>query len=271
MPNNDIFPDLNRASFRENLAVQFRVLHALLIREMLTRYGRNNIGFLWLFVEPMLFTMVITVIWTAMRSVHGSDLPIVAFALTGYSSLLMWRNMPSRCIRAINSNRPLLFHRLVRTLDVYVARLLLEFVGTSASFVLLGITFWAFDWLLPPEDALQVLGGWLLLGWFGAGLALVLGALSERSELVDRIWPPMSYLLFPFSGAAFLAESLPERFREILLYLPMLNCTEFIREGYFGSKMTAHYDVGYVAIFNLILTFVGIGLVRSSGVLTEDE
>ncbi len=270
MPSNDT-PFLGRASFMASLKVQGRVLHALLIREMLTRYGRNNIGFLWLFVEPMLFTIVVTIVWSATRSIHGSNIPIVAFALTGYSSMLMWRNMPGRCIRAITGNKSLLFHRLVKPMDVYIARLLLEFVGTSASFVLLGIGFWAFDWLLPPEDALQVLTGWLLLGWFGVGLALVLGALSERSELVDRIWPPLSYFMFPFSGAGFLADGLPERLREIVLYLPMLNCNEYIREGYFGSKMTAHYDLQYVIIFNLGLTLIGLWLVRSSGVVTDEE
>ncbi|MCW2338520.1 ABC-2 type transport system permease protein/capsular polysaccharide transport system permease protein [Sphingobium sp. B2D3A] len=271
MHSNNTISNLDPTSFRAGLFVQGRVLHALLIREMLTRYGRNNIGFLWLFVEPMLFTIVITIVWTATRSVHGSDLPIVAFALTGYSSLLMWRNMPNRCIRAIHSNTSLLFHRVVRTTDVYAARLLLEFGGTSASFVILGIGFWTFEWLLPPEDALQVLGGWLMLGWFGVGLALVLGSLSERSDLVERIWPPFSYFLFPFSGAAFLADSIPERMREILLYLPMLNCIEFLREGYFGSKITAHYDMEYVAVFNLLLTFFGLGLVRSSRLVTADE
>ena len=28
------------------------------MREIITRYGRNNIGFLWLFVEPLLLTLV---------------------------------------------------------------------------------------------------------------------------------------------------------------------------------------------------------------------
>ena len=52
---------------------------------MLTRFGRHNIGFLWLFAEPMLFTLGVTALWTAAKSVHGSDMPIVAFAITGYS------------------------------------------------------------------------------------------------------------------------------------------------------------------------------------------
>lgn len=271
MPNNDKPVRATPGGFWEGVKVQRRVLHALIIREMLTRYGRNNIGFLWLFMEPMLFTMVVTAVWTATRTIHGSDLPIVAFALTGYASLLMWRNMPGRCIRAIASNRSLLFHRVVRTLDVYVSRLLLEFVGASAAFVLLGVAFWAFDWLSPPEDALQVLGGWLMLAWFGIGLALLLGALSERTDVVERIWPPASYLLFPFSGAAFLADSLPTQMRDVLLYLPMLNCSEFLREGYFGSKIVAHYDMEYVAIFNMVLTLLGLGMVRMGGGVINEE
>lgn len=254
-----------------SLAVFWRVIHALLIRELLTRYGRNNIGFLWLFLEPMLFTLAITAIWTATRTIHGSDLPIVAFAITGYSSMMMWRNMPGRCINALANNRSLLFHRQVRPFDVYLARILLEFVGSTAAFVLLIMAFWAIEWVKLPEDALQVLVGWVMLGWFGAALAFLLGALSEWSELVEKFWSPMSYLLFPFSGAAFIADSLPEKVREILLYLPMLNCVEFIREGYFGSKMHAHYDMGYVAVFNLILSFVALGLVARLDVGSDFE
>ena len=75
------------------------------MRELLTRYGRNNIGFLWLFLEPMLFTLAITIFWAATRSIHGSAIPITAFALTGYSSVLLWRNMVGRCINAIETNK----------------------------------------------------------------------------------------------------------------------------------------------------------------------
>ena len=37
-------------SLLHSLRVQRRVIGALFMREALTRYGRHNIGFLWLFV-----------------------------------------------------------------------------------------------------------------------------------------------------------------------------------------------------------------------------
>ena len=59
-------------------------------------------------VEPMLFTLGVTTMWTLTKSIHGSSLPIVAFALTGYSAVLLWRNMPARCIGAIRRKLPAL-------------------------------------------------------------------------------------------------------------------------------------------------------------------
>jgi len=271
MPSDTVTGSGSLRRFLYALTVQRRVLGALVLREIVTRYGRNNIGFLWLFVEPMLFTIAITALWTATKAVHGSDLPIVAFALTGYSSILLWRNMPGRCIGALDSNKALLFHRQVRILDVYASRIMLEFAATSSSFVLLGIAFWAGEWLLPPEDAMEVVGGWLLLAWFGAALGLTLGGLSEKFDLVQKLWPPTSYLIFPLSGAAFIADALPPKAREIVLHLPMLNCVEIIREGYFGTKITAHYDVQYVVMFNLALTVTGLALVRQIGKKSDTE
>lgn len=245
-------------SLRRSWAIQRRVIWALVLREMLTRYGRHNIGFLWLFVEPMLFTLGVTAMWTALRSVHGSDLPIVAFAITGYSSVLLWRNMTSRCIGALGPNLSLLYHRNVRPMDIYAARLLLEAAGATMSFVFLVVLFGFIGWLQMPEDILQVIAGWVMLAWFGCSLALFLGALSEQSEIVEKLWQPVSYLLFPLSGAAFLVDALPKPAQDAVLWLPMVHGTEFLREGYFGSRMTAHYDLTYMLICNLGLTIFGL-------------
>lgn len=251
-----------QSSIAASWAIQRRVIGALLMREVLTRFGRHNIGFLWLFVEPMLFTIGVTALWTVAGAGHGSNLPIVAFALTGYSSVLMWRNMPSRCISAITPNLALMYHRHVKVVDIFAARLLLEAAGATISFVVLGLFFCTIGWINPPEDIGKVLFAWFMIGWFGFSLAVLMGSLSEQSELIEKLWHPASYLLFPLSGAAFMVDALPTAAQKFVLYLPMVHGVELLREGYFGSSFKAHYDMAYMAVVCAGLSVLGLAKMR---------
>jgi ABC-type polysaccharide/polyol phosphate export permease len=247
---------------KESLRIQWNVIIALLLREILTRYGRHNIGFLWLFVEPMMFTLGVTALWTISGLHRASDLPITAFALTGYSAVLLWRNMPSRCVGAIEPNSSLMYHRNVRIIDIFVSRLMLEAIGATISFTLLGIVFIMLGMIAPPEDFLKLIEGWLLTAWFGASLAMLLGAWAEESEIVEKLWHPAAYLLFPLSGAAYLVDATPKAFQNAVLWLPMVHGTEMIRDGYFGSKINAHYSASYMIVVSMILTLGALALER---------
>lgn len=250
-------------NFIEQWTVQRRVIGALLMREMLTRYGRRNIGFLWLFIEPMMVTLVVTGVWTA-RGLHQySDIPIAAFAITGYSGIQLWRNMSRRCINAIEPNKALLRHRPVKMLDIYLARMLLEVAGTTTSFTLLCVVFLIFsDQIQPPENILLVVGAWAMLAWFAMGLSITLGALSELTTLVTKFWPPFIYILYPLSGAMFLVDALPHGLREVVLYIPIVHANEMLRDGFFGSHFHAHYDLSYLTGWCLGLCIVGLGISR---------
>lgn len=254
-------------TLRESFAIQMRVIWALILREILTRYGRHNIGFLWLFVEPMLFTLGITTLWTVTGLHKSSDLPITAFALTGYSTVLLWRNMPARCVNSIAPNSALMYHRNVRILDIYISRVALEAIGATISFTVLSFVFVFFGLMNPPEDPLLVVGAWLMTAWFGGSLAILLGAWSERTEIVEKLWHPAAYLLFPVSGAAYLVDALPQRAADVVLWLPMVHGVEMVRDGYFGSKFVAHYSVGYMFVCNMVLSLLGLALER---IVTRD-
>lgn len=258
-------------TFLASLAVQRRVLAFLFMREVLTRYGRHNIGFLWLFFEPMIFTLGVTALWTATKAAHGSDLPIVAFALTGYSSVLLWRNMPARCIGALWNNLSLLYHRNIKVLDIYLARIMLEFGGATISFSVLSLLFISIGWLSPPRNILEVMGGWLIIAWFGSALAIWLGAMSHHNELIDKIWHPVSYLIFPLSGAAFMVDALPKVAQKVVLYIPMVHGVEIVREGYFGQRTHAHYQLSYVLPLCLVISMLAMLEVRklSNSVVPE--
>jgi capsular polysaccharide transport system permease protein len=254
-----------RTPFLKSLAIQLRVIRALLMREVITRFGRHNVGVLWLVGEPMLFTLGVAALWSAAGLSHGSSIPIIAFAITGYSSVLMWRNSVSRVNSSIQQNFNLLYHRNVRVIDVFLTRIILELSGATGSFIILALFFTAGGWIEPPEDLLRVLQGWAMLAWFGASLSLTIGAATAYSEIIERLWHPASYLLFPLSGAAFMVEWLPPGGREVVLLLPMVHGVEMLREGYFGGAVHTHYDIAYMAMCCLVLTFVGLFLVRDAG------
>jgi len=153
--------------------------------------------------------------------------------------------------------------RNIRVLDIYIARLLLEFGGATISFTVLSIVFIAIGWLAPPQDLLEVAGGWFIIAWFGSALAIFLGALSHTSEVVEKLWHPASYLVFPLSGSAFMVDALPKAAQEIVLWIPMVHGVEIVREGYFGARAHAHYDLAYVLPLCLALSVLALLQVNS--------
>jgi capsular polysaccharide transport system permease protein len=172
---------------------------------------------------------------------------------------------------AIPPNMGLLYHRNVRVLDLFIARILLEIAGASISFVVLASFFTSLGWMEPPADVVGVLYGWLLLAWFGASLGLIVGALTAYSEVIERLWHPISYILFPLSGAVFMVDWLPKKFQELVLILPMVHGLEMLRGGYFGSAVRTHFDVGYLFVACLVMTLFGLALVRDAGRRVEVE
>ena len=252
-------------TFLEALTIQRRVLHALKLRELITRFGRENLGVLWLVGEPMIFTLGVTTLWSAAGLAHGgTGIPIVAFAVTGYSSVLMWRNAASHCSDGIGANKPLLFHRAVLVIDVLLTRIALEVVGATASFIILSLIFIYIDWMPAPSDLLLVIEGWFMLAWFGASLALMIGGGTALTPIVHRLWHPVAYLLFPLSGAAFMVEWVPAKFQNLVLLLPMVHGVEAIRHGYFGNAVKPHFSFYYMAFCCLIQTLVGMFIVNEA-------
>ncbi len=248
-------------SISNSIKVQARVIWALLMREIITRYGRHNVGFLWLFLEPMMFSIGITILWSFSGTSKGI-IPVAGFALTGYSSIILWRNMVGRLANTSSANQGLLYHSQVKILDLILSRAFLEVAGVSISFIGLSFCFTAIGLMGFPVDPLQTVIAWLLLIWFAIGAGMIAAYAGETSEIFDRVWHVMMYLTLPFTGAFGMVSWLPTSVQNILLWSPMVHAVEMLREGFFGEGVNAIYSVFYLMSCNLVLTLVGLILVR---------
>ncbi len=250
-----------KSSLRNSIKVQARVIWALLMREIITRYGRHNFGFFWLFLEHMMFSVGITILWS-FTSMSKGIIPAAGFALTGYSTIVLWRNTVGRLANTSSANQGLLYHSQIKVLDLIISRAFLESVGVSISLILLSFAFTAIGLMNLPVDPLKTVFAWLLLNWFVMGVGMMAAYAGETSEVFDRVWHVIMYLTLPFTGAFGMVSWLPTAVQEILLWSPMVHAVEMLREGYFGGGVNATYSVFYLMICNLVLTLVGLVLIR---------
>ena len=252
---------LHETSFKESLMIQMRVIGALLMREIITRYGRNNIGFLWLFIEPLMMTMFIVMMWKFARADQVSSLNIVAFVLTGYPMAMMWRNASNRAIGAISGNMSLLYHRNVRVLDTILARVLLEVAGATIAQIAIMAILLAMRWIEWPADIFYMLLAWLLMALFALGLGLLICSIAFKFDAFGKLWGTFSFVMLPLSGAFFFVSTLPQQAQEYVLWIPMVHGTEMFRQGYFGSSILTMENPWYLLLCDLVLLFIGLAMV----------
>ncbi|HJU20160.1 MAG TPA: ABC transporter permease [Stellaceae bacterium] len=248
-----------------NLKIQKRVIGALLIREIYTRFGRENLGFAWIVGEPLVFALPVLGVWSLMRAPFEEGLPMIPFLWSGYLPLLLFRHLGSRMLMFIRANAGLLYHRQVTIFDLFVARALLEILSnlmavffSAALFLVMGVLQW-------PRDLGMFYLGYFYMIWWSVAVAMIIGGLSERSELVDKIWSPVSYLYMAVSGFFFLSDWLPPHLRAFALKaMPSIQSYDMIRQGLFGDIVPAHYDLVYMSVLFSVMTLVGLVLIREA-------
>ncbi len=246
----------------ETVREHSRIIWALMLRELATRYGRDNLGFLWVIFEPLVFCVGVLILWRSIRGPYESGLEVIPFVMCGYMPTILVRHIVMYSINAVKINGGLLYHKSISVLDLFFARIILEFVGVTLSFALIFGVLLVFGLAPFPENLGLAYEGWFITAFVGAGLALMVGAISELVDVVERIVGVTLYILVPLSGTFFLADWLPPDARRFALLLPFLNCSEMIRAGVFGPSINPHYNVAYTLGCALVMTVIGLLIVR---------
>jgi len=245
---------------RSGLETQGKVIKALMLRELVTRFGRENIGFLWMMAEPMLFAGLVGLLWTFIKGPEEHGIGIVAFVVSGYIPLTFLRNTFSRCVSVFIANGSLMYHRQVKLIDLVFVRVLIEFIGTTMAWLFMGTLLSAVGLFPVPHDVGMALLGWGIYFLFVVSVAFIIAPLSEMSEIIEKLLPVTVYLAIPFSGTFNLASWLTPAARDVALWSPMVNAMEMIRYGIFGNAVRPYYSVTVPLIISAICLIVGLAL-----------
>lgn len=251
----------HESTLRYGLRVQLQVIGALIMRELHTRYGRENIGYLWLIGEPMLLAGSVSLIHLSDHQRTGGILP-VPFALGGYCSFIIFRSILTRAESVLHSNLPLLYHRMVTIFDMLVARAILECASSVLALTLLLAGAYALGVAELPAQPVVMLAALALITWFSFGVSMLVCAITYASKMANRLIHPIVYLAMPLSGAFFLLKWIPEPYRTWLSWVPLTQMFEMLRIGQFPNFDSPYVDVFYIVAWCLVLTLAGLASLR---------
>lgn len=251
-----------------------RSTFSLMVREMSTRYGGKPGGYLWALIDPVAHIALLSIVFSAVARAPALGSSFMLFFATGYLPLLAYNSMTSFVAGAVRANRALLNYPVVAPADTVAARFIVQALTVAfICFLVLG--------LISLEDHRSVFDDMeysivfssvfmaMLLG-LGVGMANI--ALFARSPLYEQLYNIVTKPLFLISGVFFLADSMPQPYRDILLLNPIAHLIMWFRSGLYPEYRAVSLETSYALQCTFVALFLGVFLFTfSSSHLREEK
>jgi capsular polysaccharide transport system permease protein len=256
------FSEVRPLTAGELLRGECRVLYALMLRDIKTRFGGSIWGYLITLGWPLTHILTVLLINVFMGRLPPYGENAVIWVSTGVVPFMAFSYMSRFIMLAILTNRPLLIFPIVNIFDILLARAILEVLSAGAVILILCGLFLFLDIdFMParPVVAFYALGSAFLLG-LGVG---VINAIIAQAILAWVIgYNLFTIILWVASGILFVPDSFPERVRVILSFNPVVHCVAWFRSAYYDGYGALTLDKGYVLAFGVVCLFGGLALER---------
>ncbi|WP_201273425.1 ABC transporter permease [Sinorhizobium meliloti] len=246
------------------LTTHFRVVGALLVREMATRFGSKPGGYVWALLDPAAHILLMTVIFQAIARAPALGTSFALFFATGYIAFQFYQAMTGYLNAAVKANKALFSYPIVTPFDAIVSRFILQLMTDTLVTILILMMIIELGGVTQPMN----LGGMIEAAGAAALLGLGIGTINivmfARFSLYEQIFGIINRPLFMISGVFFLPESLPHPFRDFLLYNPLVHVIMWFRASIYPEYRADLLDKGYVIEFALVCFVAGLLLLTTS-------
>ncbi len=235
-----------------------RVVAALMLREMVTTYGRSPGGWLWALLEPIAAIALLAFAFSLVfrDPPLGSDFAL--FYATGFLPYMVFHDISGKVASALRFSKPLFSFGRVRVIDAVTARIALNAL-THAVIGTVVLTA-----LLVLSDTNAALAPGLILEAYTLALALAVGAgvlncyLFTAFPAWERLWNIALRPLFIVSGVVFLLEDVPDAYQPYLLANPLFHVTGMMRAGVYPTYEPLYPSTVYVFAIAAALLVLGM-------------
>lgn len=233
-----------------------RVIHALMLRDIKTRFGASYLGFIVGLLIPLAHITVLLVLFHVIgrRAPIGTDVTI--FISTALVPFICWSYTHQKIVRSLADNRALLSFPIVKMIDIVIARAFVELMNSTlvvlvvyAALTLGGSHIFLFD---PPRIIATLLTAYILGVSTGMVFALIILAVPGASIAAFLIIP----LYWATSGNFFIPDALPAQITAAMAFFPLSHIVDFGRPGFYPEYTTSYHNMLYplgVVLLNFLI------------------
>jgi len=241
----------------------YRDLIGLFVRrDFVSRYKQTILGPLWFIIQPLLTSIVFTVIFGNIARLPTDGLPQMLFYMSGN---ILWSYF-STCLTSTSTTftanahlfGKVYFPRLVMPVSIVISDLItfaIQFVFFLAYLLFfylrgsaVGLTTWAF--------ALPLL--LVLMAGLGLGFGIIISSLTTKYRDLQYLvsfgvglWMYATPVIYPVS-------SIPEKWRWVANVNPVTPIIETFRKGFLGAGDASWTRLAYSFGFMLVVLLIGV-------------
>lgn len=251
----------NAATAKSPTESYLHVLHALMLRDMRTRFGASLWGYGVVVLWPCVHIFMLIAIYTFQHlpTPLGDDRAL--FFSTGAVPVLVFQYISREVMKAVIMNRPLTYYPQVKLFDVIFARILVEIVTGFLALIVVIAVLLCIGTNPVPADPFVAMCAYLSAIILGIGIGTINVAIIGFFPGWLIGYALVGILLYVSSGVMFLPSFLPEKIYYWMKFNPVLQLAEWMRSAYYPYA-GLEVDYLYIVIFGLATISLGLLIVK---------
>ena len=231
-------------------------------RDFVTFYKQTILGPLWFFIQPLLTTLVFTVIFGNIAKIPTDGLPPMIFYLAGVTAWHYFSECFKKTSNSFTQNANIFgkvyFPRVIIPLSVTISNLIafgiqfLLFIGVMIFFMFKGAPVHPNIYIL--SFPIQV----FLMGLMGLGFGMIISALTTKYRDLQFLVVFGIQLLMYAAPVIYPISAIPQKYQWIIIANPMTSIIELFRYSFLGAGSFTTGGLIYTAVFTIIIFLLGL-------------
>ncbi|SEP40370.1 capsular polysaccharide transport system permease protein [Methylobacterium sp. UNC300MFChir4.1] len=255
-------PTLPKAeSQKDPIESYLHVLHALMLRDMRTRFGASLWGYGVVVLWPCVHVFMLIAIYTFQKLAAPLGDNRALFFATGAVPVLVFQYISREVMKAVIMNRPLTYYPQVKLFDVILARILVEIVTGFLAMIVVCSTLIIIGSDPIPSQPFTAMCGYVAAIILGIGIGTINVAIIGFFPGWLIGYALFSIILYVSSGVMFLPSYMPDKIYYWMKFNPALQLAEWVRSAYYPYA-GIQVDYLYVIMFGLTSAAIGLFIVK---------